>query len=136
MADISQTAASVVKTATSQMKIVIAGETLSAGMPVFKHTDEKYKKAKADTAANAAAEGITLNGAAVNQPVAITLDVGDVNVGATLVVGEVYCVSPANAGGIAPVADIVSTKYNTILGVATSTSNLKLGIMASGVVHG
>ena len=44
--------------------------------------------------------------------------------------GAVYVVS-ANAGGIAPVADLGSGDYVTLLGIATSTTNLKLSISVS-----
>jgi len=42
----------------------------------------------------------------------------------------VYCVS-TTAGGIAPVGDLTSGNYVTVLGVATTTSSLKLGLNAS-----
>jgi hypothetical protein len=46
-----------------------------------------------------------------------------INLGATLVVGEVYVVS-ATLGAIAPIGDLVSTNFVTPLGTAISTSVL------------
>jgi hypothetical protein len=47
-------------------------------------------------------------------------------------VGQVY-VASTNAGGIAPYADLGSGDYVTILGVATTATNLKLSINQSGI---
>jgi len=47
-----------------------------------------------------------------------------------MTVGEVYVVS-ATAGGIAPVGDLTTGNYVTVLGVATTTSNLQLGTIYS-----
>jgi len=46
-----------------------------------------------------------------------------VNLGATLAVGTVYAVS-ATKGAIAPIADISSTQFVTVLGIATTTALL------------
>lgn len=46
-----------------------------------------------------------------------------VNLGATLAVGTVYAVS-ATVGGICPVADILSTQFVSIIGIATTTALL------------
>jgi hypothetical protein len=55
-------------------------------------------------------------------------------VGATLVVGQVYVLS-ANAGNIAPVSDLATGWYTTILGIAISTTQLQMGPVNSGIVH-
>jgi hypothetical protein len=46
--------------------------------------------------------------------------------------GTVYYLS-ATAGGICPVADLASGQYPCAVGIATSTTVLKLGFNASGV---
>jgi len=55
---------------------------------------------------------------------------GNLTISAVMTVGEVYVVS-ATAGGIAPVGDLVTGNYVTVLGVATTTSNLQLGTIYS-----
>jgi hypothetical protein len=57
---------------------------------------------------------------------------GNINLGATLTVGQIYVLS-ATAGGIAPVADLATGHYPSILGVATTASNLLMGILVSNV---
>jgi hypothetical protein len=54
--------------------------------------------------------------------------------GAILSIGETYIVGAA-AGGIAPEADAVAGNFVTILGVATTSNLLKMGILQSGVAH-
>lgn len=136
MADLVQTAANVAAGAGSGTIRRTAGATITAGMPVFvSAVDGDVEPAQKDVdAASAEAIGIALCDAAAGQPVVIQTS-GLINVGATLVVGETYIVGAA-AGSIAPVADAVATNFATVLGVAISTSQLKLGINASGVAHG
>ena len=57
---------------------------------------------------------------------------GSIDLGATLTVGETYVVS-TNVGAIAPIGDLTTGDYTKILGVATATDALKLGIYNSGV---
>lgn len=136
MADISQTAANVVEGSDATVLTgLIAGEAITAGCCVYrKSSDGKYYKAQNDDVVEAAAVGIALNTAdGAGQRLAVAT-AGTVNLGATLTVGEVYCVSNT-AGAICPVADIGQGEYQTILGVATTAALLKLGIIASGVAH-
>jgi hypothetical protein len=56
----------------------------------------------------------------------------DVNLGATLAVGQIYVVS-ATKGAIAPYADLVTNDYVIILGVATTTSLLRQLFSPTGV---
>lgn len=53
--------------------------------------------------------------------------------GVTMTGGTAYYLSP-NAGGICPLADVVSGAQVVLLGVATSTTVLRLDILNSGVV--
>lgn len=75
--------------------------------------------------------GIALHGAAAGQPIEYAKS-GLVTVGGTLVAGTAYYLSDT-PGGIAPVADVGTGEYPTILGIATSTTVLKLKIQESGV---
>lgn len=135
MADLTQTAANVQAGAGAGTVRRTAGVAITAGDAVFVAADNDVEPAQKDVdAVSAEAIGIALNDAAVGQPVVVQTS-GLINVGATLVVGETYIVGAA-AGAIAPVADAVATNFSTILGIAVSTSQLKLGINASGVAHG
>lgn len=133
MADLTITAASVVA-GSDDVIHGTAGETITAGQTVYKDTVTTQKYFKADSNGAAATRvpvGIALNGGAVNQPVAIQRS-GAITIGATLTAGVVYYQSDT-PGGICPVADLASGEYPCIIGIATSTTVLKVDIQASGV---
>lgn len=137
MADISITAASV-KPANENTVIGrgIAGATITAGQPVYADSTASFKiKPAAHTdAATAAVVGIALNGAAADQPVAYAVS-GDVTFNAALTAATVYVLG-STAGTISASADLDSssnTRFGTVLGIATSTTNLRVGINAAGV---
>jgi len=134
MAALSQTAANVIPATGASKKTVVAGGTVTAGMPVYKDTadSDEYKACRANAAGTANCDGIALNGASDGQPLEIQTT-GGINLGATLTVGETYCVSDAVAGQIVPIGDLGSTDYVTVLGIATTASNLKMAINNSGV---
>lgn len=134
MVDLVVVAANVKPAAGGVVKNGIAGEAITAGQSVFKATDGQIELAEHDlTAADAAAIGIALNDAALDQHITYVIT-GDVNMGVILAVGQTYIVGAA-AGGIAPEADAGVGDFVTVLGVATTTSNLKMGILQSGVAH-
>ncbi|MCY2927785.1 MAG: hypothetical protein NT031_20570, partial [Planctomycetota bacterium] len=81
MADLTITAANVVKADGAETATETAGEAITAGQTLFRHTDSKLYKAKDDTAAHAAAIGVDLNNAAASQPVTY-VKAGDYNPGA------------------------------------------------------
>jgi hypothetical protein len=134
--DISQAPASVLAGAGATKTSGTAGESITAGQPLYQDpaTGQLFK-AKADTAVHAAAVGIALNNASSGQPVVFQVS-GPINVGATLVIGQWYVVSPANFGGIAPLSDLTTGNFGTVLGYASGTTTLQLGIVQSGVAHG
>jgi hypothetical protein len=139
MSDVSVTNTAV-KAANSDTVIAhgIAGATIAAGKVVYADASDNYeiKPAIATNATQAdSVVGIALNDASADQPVAYAT-AGDVTFNSAFTVGAVYVLSGANAGGIAPSADLDSssnTNYATILGVSTSATNLRLGLKASGV---
>lgn len=135
MADLVITA-SQVQPGTGHIDNLLAGEALTAGQVAYKKTsDGKAYKAQADgTEEEAGALGIVVNDAALGQRVAVQKD-ASVTLGAAAApaVGTVYVVSQA-AGGIAPLADLVTTDdFISILGVGDATNTLKLGINNSAV---
>jgi len=131
MADLSVTAAEVLAYAGATVKTGLAGETITAGMTVYLKSDGLLWKAKALTAAEAAAAGITLNGAAAGQPIQY-VQAGGIDPGATVVVGVVYGVTDT-AGGIGDVAERTTPDFVTVLGIGVTASRIELNIQAGGI---
>ena len=137
MADLSVTAASVLASANAApIKQYNYGATITAGQVVYLDSNNKWQltDANASSAGNNANSivGIALVGGANNQPgVVATRDVY-FTPGATLTNGIAYYVSQ-NAGAIAPVADVQTGNYATVLGIARSTTILNLNPTASGI---
>jgi len=130
MSDISQTAANVaIGVSTTPTRTVQVGESVTQGMPLYTSTDGKVYQCDAnDTAVKAAVEYIALTPASTDGYCLVALPSETpgrslVNLGATLAVGTVYAVS-ATKGAIAPIADISSTQFVTVLGIATTTALL------------
>lgn len=135
MADLSVTAANVAKSA-GTTKYGTAGETITAGQALYLASGDSklYLLDADDTEAKAAFEGIALNGASADQPVAY-LSAGDsavINPGATVTVGEIY-VASGTPGGIAPEGDLASSDYVTIIGIGLTSSTMSVIGESSGV---
>lgn len=134
MADLVITPANVLEGNQARKQSKTAGANITQGDSVYVDSVDQLQAAlKAVDAASAAAVGIALNSAEAGQPCTFQSG-GEIDVGATLVVGETYVVGAA-AGGIAPVADVISTEFSTILGIATAAGVLKMGVLQSGVAH-
>lgn len=134
MADITITPANVVPGSNASLVQGTAGEALVAGKAVYlSSATKKWMLADSDSAAAEArkATGIALNGASLNQPVAVQTS-GDITLGATLVAGTAYYLSET-AGGIQPVADLATPEVVCLMGLAKSTSVLALNIQYPGV---
>jgi len=133
MADLTITSTSVIPGSGSNKRKGTAGATITAGQVIYKdNVDNKMKLADANnTIITAKARGIALCDAALDQPI-IFQSIGTIDIGATVVVGEIYCLS-VNAGSICPEGDLVSTNYVTVLGIGTTTNNIKLCINISNV---
>lgn len=132
-ADITVTAASVAKGTGATTSDGIAGATITAGQAVYLDSTTntiKLADANASSAASTAV-GIALHGAASGQPIKYQTG-GQITIGATVAVGTIYVVS-GTAGGIAPSTDLASGWYTNILGVATTTGIITMGIQNSGV---
>lgn len=127
MTDLSITAASIAPAANAQIEYGASGEAIGAGKSVyFDSSLQQWLLADANhaTAAKRRPTGISLNAsAAAGQKVAVQKG-GDLNLGATLVAGARYYCS-ATAGGICPEADLATGMEVSLIGIATSTSNLK-----------
>lgn len=134
MADLTVVPANVKPGADLVTKRGIAGEAITAGQAVFKATDGEFELCEKDQAVeDAACVGVALANAAPLQPFEYGIT-GTIDMGSILAVGETYIVG-AGPGGLAPEADGVTGNFVTIVGVAISANNLKLGILQSGVAH-
>ena len=131
MADLTITAANVLKSATGKVKQGVCGTTaLAQGKPVYKDaTTGKLELARANAAGTYIADGVTLNAASPNQPVSYTEFDPAFVPGATLIKGVTYVVSAAVAGAIAPQDDLTTGNFTCVLGIATSTTTLKLDLV-------
>ena len=133
MADLTITAASVVQGALARTEVGIAGETITAGMAVYKASTGLWMKADSNsaTAEARAATAIALTGSSLNQPIVVQTS-GTITIGATMTAGIQYYLSDT-AGGICPVADIGSGEYVDLVGLSTSTTVMTLNFKYSGV---
>jgi len=133
MTDLSVTAANVVAGTNAKKTPGTSGETVAAGKTVYRDpTSKKFLLADSDSATAAVRDvyGIALNTASLDQPLVVQTE-GDIKVGATLVVGKIYVLSDT-PGGIMPADDLEQGDYTTVIGVASSASNLKMKIVAGG----
>lgn len=93
----------------------------------------KLNLADKNTEAAALAKGIFVNSAEANEDATLALNGALITVAsAVFTKGVIYCLG--DSGAIIPQADIASGDYVTILGVAESTTTLRVNIFASGVV--
>lgn len=134
MVDLVVVAANVTPGTDAVTKRGIAGEPITAGASVFPAADGGIELCEKDlTVLEAACKGVALNDAALDQPIEYAVT-GDVDMGAILSIGQVYIVG-AGPGAIAPEADAAVGDFVTVIGVATTASLLKLGLLQSGVAH-
>ena len=121
----------VYETAT-KILVVRYGETVTAGMPVYKKTsDSEYYKADANnTSAEALCAGIALVGG-VDNGYGVIVTSGEMDLGATLTVGAQYLVSDT-AGGIYPQADVSTGDFISSLGVTVATGKFIVNIKNTG----
>ncbi len=122
MADISVVPASVkVGDATSEIEVATAGATITEGDALFLDTTtNKYLVSDCTAAGTNVVERFALSAATNGNPVQVMRPGTTIDFGATLTVAEIYVLS--EAGAIAPVADLASADYVTIVGYGESTS--------------
>ena len=127
MADVAITAANVAKVSGSTTTDTgIAGATITAGQLVYLDSGTNTIKLADSNLSQAAANtiGIALHGSLSGQPIQYAIG-GDITIGGTVTVAGVY-VTSANAGGLAPVADLVSGMYTKVIGVGLSATVLSI----------
>lgn len=132
MANLTITAANIVPATGYGFVDIVAGEALTRGQPCYElSTDGKAYVADANAVAKITVRGIALSDAAANQPTRL-LTSGNLGFGAILTVGTAYYLS-ATVGLICLFTDLVATDYVSFLGIATTTGNLRVQILNSGV---
>lgn len=135
MADYTITAANVIPASDATIERGTAGASIAAGKVVYQDSSDSNKIKLADannSAATATVVGIALNAAESGQPVDYIRD-GDVAMGSIFTIGDIVVLS-ATAGGAAPSADIATGWRVSILGVATSATNLRVKLNNSGAL--
>jgi hypothetical protein len=122
MADLSVTAANVIAASTVPRETVVAGETITQGMGVYKSSsDGKWYKSRANAVGTAPLEAMSLTAASLNQPLVVGFS-GFIAIGATLEPGKIYVTSSGTAGQFRPVNDLVTGEFPSVAGVALSAS--------------
>jgi predicted RecA/RadA family phage recombinase len=132
MVDITVTAASVTPQPGAQFGEGIAGETIAQGKVVALNDSKQVVLADSNsaTASIRAAVGIAVNGASLGQPIKYQ-KAGDINIGATVVVGTTYALSET-PGGIQPTADVGAGEYVSVIGTAITTSRIRMALNVTG----
>lgn len=135
MADITVVQSTVVAANPQTVKASgISGEAINIGQAVYADPADNYRIKKAISTSGNPTHAPNLVGIALsnaqgqNQPVTYATG-GDVTFGTGLASGVVYVISHLSAGGIEPVADLVVTNFVAVLGVGTSTSNMRVSLI-------
>lgn len=134
MADITITVASVLPSANAVRSWGTAGAAITAGQALYRDTADSNKLKLADANGVSPAndlEGVALHNASAGQPIEYQTG-GDITIGGTVVKGTVYVLS-ATPGGIAPAADLAAGHTVNLIGVAGSTTEIKMRKFSSGV---
>ncbi len=134
MVDLTITVASVAQGSGANIEHGTAGATITAGQTVYKAAATGLFQLADNNSGTPEAQityGIALHGSLSGQPLTVQKG-GPITIGATMVAGTAYYQS-TNAGGICPVADVVTTDRVVNLGFATSTTVLNLRITDTGV---
>jgi hypothetical protein len=132
MADLTITAANVKLKSAGPVRTVLSAASITQGQPLRPDGDA-WRPAGNTSAAAADARVIALTPCtASGQWVAVAGAAAEIDLGATLVVGETYVVSDT-AGAIAPIGDLGAGDFPTILGVAIAADTLRFRPQAAGV---
>lgn len=117
----------------AKTKQITGGESISAGEALYKDaTTREYMKAKADTEAHAAVEGIAVTDSGDGQA-GVIVEEGLIEDLSGLTAGMWYVIDKTTAGDLMPVGDLASTNYSTLVGYAPSTTSFYVKITQTGV---
>ena len=132
MAALTITAALCVGGTNSSRDFGTAGEAITAGQAIFlSPTTAKWMLSDNNGTGTRQVHGIAMNGAALNQPIAIHKS-GTITIGATLTAGLDYWLG-STPGSIGPRADVTTGMDPIKIGIASSTTVLSVDIQDVGV---
>jgi hypothetical protein len=134
MADVSGITAVRPGSQATQVRLVQYGATIAAGNSVYPLGSEMLLADANASDATAAAAGVAITPGVDNGWGLMAFGGPIILVGATLVVGMTYVVSDT-AGGIMPITDLSTGERCTILGTASTTTQLNLAINATGITR-
>ena len=133
MADLSITAAQVLSedpVGTENMtntKTGLATEAITTGQACYMDSNDVSLSKNDGTTAQAAFKGIALNTAGAGQPVTLKTDNRlTLGAGASPTLAETYAVS-STAGGICPIADVLTGDAVIIIGLGCGTDGIDIG---------
>lgn len=141
MAAVNWSTAAIVPSSTALVKTQLAQVAIAAGQAVYEDLTNggKFNLCDADALASSLAIGIAINTAKAGEPctVAIAGNTITASTGTPLTAGTSYFLMAATAGAIVPEGDLgtdpTTGDYITFIGVASSTTALKIYPFASGV---
>jgi len=106
-----------------------AGENIVAGQLITLINGVVYIADK-NTADKNKTGGIALNSCSIGQHISFT-NSGEFESDATIVAGQVYVLS--DAGNIAPIQDLITGDYVSVIGYGLTVSTLKLNAIITGI---
>lgn len=122
-----------------QIRNARAGETITAGMAVYRDEDQEnkwYRCVANGSAVQAGVEGIALNDAGPRQTLRVQTDGRPMlGLSAGIVAGTLYGLSET-FGGIAPIADAKVTHYRTLVGCGNADGTISLAFWGSEILPG
>lgn len=136
MADRSITASQVIPSSNAAIQKGTAGATITAGQPLYKDADTKeLHPALNDTLIHATVVGIAANGASDGQPVQYVSRDPALQLGAAAGVAEGdLLVLSGTAGGICPLADVVTGDFLCVIGVGNSDGSINCNFEGGALV--
>lgn len=99
----------------------ISYEQIDAGCAVYKRSDGKWAKSRANAAATSLVDGVAVSTAEGADQRFSVVETGDLTT-TGLTQGQTLYLSAATAGKLAPEADLTTGNYVTIVGVSKSTT--------------
>lgn len=125
---------------TGTYRAVQYGEPISAGQAVYQSTvDQKYYLTDSNDStkpAQTGQAGIAVSTGSTDQQGVIARGNAVIELGASVMTaGELYVLSSANAGGIAPSVDLAAGAELTIVGYAQTDALLNLTLNATGITR-
>ena len=123
---------------TGTYRAVQYGEPITAGQAVYQSpTDQKFYLTDSNDSskpANTGQAAVAVSSGAADQQGVVARGNAVINLGASVMTaGELYVLSSANAGGIAPSVDLAVGAELTIVGYAQTDALLNLTLNATGI---